>query len=104
MENENKTMTQAAQDNAMSADRAKKRGIGAYIGWIILSALPTIFPILGLIVVAVLAFVGADVDRKRFFKADLIIHGVILAVLVILIIVLFGVYGDIILPMISSNY
>ncbi|MBQ6020752.1 MAG: hypothetical protein IJL26_11325 [Clostridia bacterium] len=82
----------------------KKRTVGTYIGWLILSSFPVWLPLIGYIVVAVLAFGGKDAEKKRFFRASFILHTVCIVLFIVSLIVVFGVFGDQIKPFISANY
>ena len=88
----------------MPKEAVKEKSVGAYIGWLILSALPVWLPLIGYIIVAVLAFSGKDLQKKRFFKAAFILHTICLVFAVLVLIGVFGVFGDQIKPFISANY
>ncbi len=81
-----------------------KKGIGSYIGWLILSSMPAWLPLIGYIVVIILAFSGKDPEKKKFFKASFILHTICVVFLILILIVVFGVFGDQIKPFISANY
>lgn len=68
---------------------------GTYIGRFLLAGLLSVIPVLGFILLIVLACTGKDKDRKNFFKAWLIV-AVILCVLAVVVTlsVLYAISGS----------
>lgn len=96
MENENNTL------NAVVPDTSKK--VGTYLGWLVLSALPSFLPVIGLVVVIVLAFAGRDVEKKRFFKASLLLYAILLFVAIAIGVTIFAMFGEQLKPFFTANY
>ena len=86
------------------APAERKKTVGTYIGWLILSSMPAWLPLIGYILIIVFAFSGKDPEKKKFFKASFILHTVCFVLLILVLILVIGLFGDQIKPFISANY
>lgn len=52
----------------------RARKFGTYFGWLLLAGFLGCLPVLGFILMIVLALSGHDLDRRNFFKAYLLLY------------------------------